>query len=76
MGPIIKLFFDLPKPFSLSDNKFNHNHSNLSVGRSKPLGAMRSPSAARQKTLKTLVAIAATLLVVLAGADVPLAGSG
>ena len=76
MGPIIKLFFDLPKPFSSSDNKFNHNHSNLSVGRSKPLGAMRSPSAARQKTLKTLIAIAATLLVVSAGADVPLAGSG
>ena len=33
---------------------------------------MRSPSAARQKTLKTLVAIAATLLIVSAGADVPL----
>jgi len=57
-------------------DKFNHNHSNLSVGRSKPLGAMRSPSAARQKTLKKLVAIAATLLVVSAGADVPLEGSG
>jgi hypothetical protein len=33
---------------------------------------MRSPSAARQKTLKKLVAIAATLLVVSAGTDVPL----
>ena len=72
MGPIIKLFSDLPKPFSSSDNKFNHNHSNLSVGRSKPLGAMRSPSATRLKTLKTLVTIAATLLVVSAGADVPM----
>jgi hypothetical protein len=37
---------------------------------------MRSPSGPRLKTLKKLVAIAATLLVVSAGADVPLAGSG
>jgi hypothetical protein len=37
---------------------------------------MRSPSDPRLKMLKTLVVIAATLLVVSAGADVPLEGSG
>jgi hypothetical protein len=54
----------------------SHNQSKLAVRRSESLGAMRSPSATRQKTSKKLVIIAATLLGVSSGTDVPLERSG
>jgi hypothetical protein len=40
------------------------------------LGAMRSLSAARRKMLEKVLIIAATLLALSAGTDVPLEGSG
>jgi hypothetical protein len=61
VGSIIKLYTGSKKTVLSFPN---HNQSKLAARRSESLGAMRPPSAARQKTLKKLVrvAVAATFI--------------